>query len=98
MPYHEASTKIKTVGIHALLSFFSAVTVASLIILAASPPTAVAAEAKTGLSNLKVGESLEDFFSAAVDFSPQLRIAEESLNIGRAREQQAKTREQMKQQ
>ena len=90
MPYHEASTKIKTVGIHALLSFFSAVTVASLIILAASPPTAVAAEAKTGLSDLKVGESLEDFFSAAVDFSPQLRIAEESLNIGRAREQQAK--------
>ena len=32
-----------------------------------------------------VGETLEDFFSAALDFSPRLRIAEENLNIGAAR-------------
>lgn len=40
-------------------------------------------------SGLAVGQSLEDFFSAAIDFSPRLRIAEEGLNIGRARERQA---------
>ena len=48
-----------------------------------------AAETRTGTSSLAVGESLEDFFSAAIDFSPRLRIAEEGLNIGRARERQA---------
>jgi outer membrane protein len=33
--------------------------------------------------------SLIDFYEAAIEFSPQLRIAEEGLNIGRAREEQA---------
>lgn len=32
-----------------------------------------------------VGETLQDFFSAALDFSPRLRIAEQNLNIGAAR-------------
>ena len=32
-----------------------------------------------------VGETLQDFFSAALDYSPRLRIAEENLNIGAAR-------------
>ena len=32
-----------------------------------------------------IGETLQDFFSAALDFSPRLRIAEENLNIGAAR-------------
>ena len=51
--------------------------------------SAIAAENRSGPSSLAVGETLEDFFTAAIDFSPQLRIAEEGLNIGRAREQQA---------
>ena len=48
-----------------------------------------AAESGNGPSQLVVGETLEDFFDAAITFSPSLRIAEESLNIGRARERQA---------
>ena len=32
-----------------------------------------------------VGQTLQDFFSAALDFSPRLRIAEQNLNIGAAR-------------
>ena len=51
--------------------------------------SAFAAEGTSGPSGLAVGETLEDFFTAAIDFSPQLRIAKEGLNIGRAREKQA---------
>lgn len=36
-----------------------------------------------------MGQTLEDFFEAAIEFSPRLQIAEEGLNIGRARERQA---------
>jgi len=36
-----------------------------------------------------VGVSLEDFLSAAIEFSPTLKIAEESLNIGSSRKKQA---------
>ncbi|MDA1289444.1 MAG: TolC family protein [Proteobacteria bacterium] len=36
------------------------------------------------------GTTLEDFFSAAIDYSPQLKIAEERLNIGSARTSAAK--------
>jgi len=36
------------------------------------------------------GTTLEDFFTAAIDFSPTLRIAEENLNIGSARSRAAK--------
>jgi len=35
------------------------------------------------------GTTLEDFFTAAMDYSPQLRIAEERWNVGTARKQQA---------
>ena len=39
-----------------------------------------------GSSNAPVVvETLQDFFSAALDFSPRLRIAEQNLNIGAAR-------------
>ena len=39
-----------------------------------------------GSSNAPVvGETLQDFFSASLDFSPRLRIAEQNLNIGAAR-------------
>ena len=39
-----------------------------------------------GSSNAPVvGETLQDFFSAALYFSPRLRIAEQNLNIGAAR-------------
>ena len=48
------------------------------------------AEAATGPSQLAVGETLEDFFDAAIAFSPALRIAYEGLIIGQARERQAK--------
>ena len=48
-----------------------------------------AAESRSGPSGLIEGETLEDFYTAAIDFSPRLRIAEENLNIGRAREKQA---------
>ena len=40
----------------------------------------------------KTGSTLEDFFSAALDFSPTLKIAEESLNIGSARRRAANGR------
>lgn len=36
------------------------------------------------------GSTLEEFFSAAIDYSPQLKIAEERLNIGSARTSAAK--------
>ena len=38
----------------------------------------------------KPGSTLEDFFSAAIEYSPQLKIAEERLNIGSARTSAAK--------
>lgn len=38
------------------------------------------------------GSTLEDFFSAAIEYSPRLRIAEESLNIGSARKRAANGR------
>mgnify|MGYP001174383913 FL=1 len=60
--------------------FFTTLIIASI--------SAFAAEGTSGPSSLAVGETLEDFFTAAIDFSPQLRIAEEGLNIGRAREKQ----------
>lgn len=37
-----------------------------------------------------IGVTLEDFFTAALDYSPSLRIAEETLNIGSARYRQAR--------
>ena len=43
----------------------------------------------TSGSALAEGQTLEDFYAAAINFSPRLRIAVESLNIGRAREEQA---------
>jgi outer membrane protein len=36
-----------------------------------------------------IGVSLEDFLSAAIEFSPTLKIAEESLNVGSSRKKQA---------
>ena len=51
-------------------------------------PPAFSAE-HSGPSRLSVGQTLEDFFTAAIDFSPRLRIAAEELNIGRARDDQA---------
>lgn len=37
-----------------------------------------------------IGITLEEFFTAALDYSPSLRIAEETLNIGSARYRQAR--------
>ncbi len=55
-------------------------------VLAAELPTLNAGNsAESDRSNELVGSSLEDFFTAALEFSPQLRIAEENLNISSAR-------------
>lgn len=40
-------------------------------------------------SAIKTGSTLEDFFSASIDFSPTLKIAEEGLNISSARRRAA---------
>ena len=40
----------------------------------------------------RTGSTLEDFFSAAVEFSPTLSIAEEGLNISSARRRAANGR------
>ena len=40
----------------------------------------------------KTGSTLEDFFSASIDFSPKLKIAEEGLNISSARRRAANAR------
>jgi outer membrane protein len=50
----------------------------------------IAAEPETGVSTIIVeGTTLEDFFTAALDYSPQLRIAEERWNVGTARKKAA---------
>ena len=43
-------------------------------------------------SESQVGNTLEDFFTAAISYSPRLRIAEEMQNIGSARKQAANGR------
>lgn len=54
-------------------------------LLLAGSAAALAAEE----SPLTVGETLEEFFSAAIDYSPRLRIAEENLNVLSARKRMA---------
>lgn len=49
-------------------------------------PTLTAADGSDeSRSSPIVGSTLEDFFSAAIEYSPRLKIAEERLNIGSAR-------------
>ncbi|MDP1932503.1 MAG: TolC family outer membrane protein [Gammaproteobacteria bacterium] len=51
---------------------------------------AFSAEQQDGSTRIVVeGSTLEDFFVAAMDYSPRLRIAEERWSIGTARKQQA---------
>ena len=57
----------------------------STCLLLAGSAAALAAEE----SPLTVGETLEEFFSAAIDYSPRLRIAEENLNVVSARKRMA---------
>ena len=57
----------------------------SICLLLAGSHIAFAAEEDP----LVVGETLEEFFSAAIDYSPRLRIAEESLNVVSARKRMA---------
>lgn len=49
----------------------------------------VAQETDVSGATNALGFTLEDFFTAAVNFSPELRIAEETLNIGSARKRAA---------
>ncbi len=53
-------------------------------------PVAISAATSNALD--LVGTTLEDFFTAAVNYSPRLKIAEESLNIGSARKRAARGR------
>ena len=69
-----------TVGLSVLLSLPFGLQSAELPSLGSDPVVP---------AGLTTGESLEDFFTAALDYSPRLRIAEESLNIGAARKQAA---------
>jgi len=46
----------------------------------------------TEASREETGSTLEDFYTAAIEFSPRLRIAEEGLNIGSARRRAANGR------
>ena len=70
-------------------AFFRHVTLGASLLVALSGPASQATAAELpslGSSDAPVvGETLQDFFSAALDFSPRLRIAEENLNIGAAR-------------
>ncbi|MCH7673167.1 MAG: TolC family protein, partial [Proteobacteria bacterium] len=43
-----------------------------------------------GSGEVIIGRTLEDFFTAAISYSPQLKIAEEELNISSARKRAAK--------
>ena len=54
-------------------------------LLFAAIPAAHAAEEEP----LATGDTLEEFFSAAIDYSPRLRIAEENLNVVSARKRMA---------
>lgn len=45
--------------------------------------------AQDSLPSGPIGTTLEDFFTAALDYSPQLKIAEESMKIGSARKRVA---------
>ena len=72
------------------MSSFKRLPTILLGLICLTPISSLAAESGTGPSTLAVGETLEDFFTAAIDFSPRLRIAEENMNIGGAREQQAR--------
>lgn len=50
------------------------------------PALLSAAEPEDGVTTIMVeGYTLEDFFTAAIDYSPRLRIAEERWNIGTSR-------------
>ncbi len=62
-------------------------------------PSFIAADGLPELNNTgvtpsehSIGNTLEDFFTAAISYSPTLQIAEESLNIGSARKQAANGR------
>lgn len=53
-------------------------------------PTFAAEPTQGSVSTILVeGSTLEDFFTAAIDFSPRLRIAEERWNVGTARKKSA---------
>ncbi|MEQ8408692.1 MAG: TolC family protein [Gammaproteobacteria bacterium] len=69
-----------TAGLAALLAPSAGLLAAELPSLGSEP---------VGSARLVSGESLEDFFTAALDYSPRLRIAEEGMNIGSARKQAA---------
>jgi len=54
------------------------------------PPAFTAEPERGGVSTILIeGSTLEDFFTAAMDYSPRLRISEERWNVGTARKKSA---------
>jgi len=51
--------------------------------------SSIATDPVTGNAALTGGSTLEDFFTAAMNYNPRLRIAEESMNVGSARRRAA---------
>jgi len=60
------------------------------LLLPASGP--VTAQGVRPASVAGQGHTLEDFFTAALNFSPSLRIAEERMNVGASRRRSASDR------
>jgi len=67
-----------------------------LFLLCCLPALVVAAENSSDTDPDRItgpiGATLEDFFTAAINYSPELKIAEENLNIGSARRRAANGR------
>lgn len=87
MQYPAASMKTKTTRRGMPMQAWPRIIVLGLSLASFHP--ALFADESSSLSRLSVGQTLEDFFTAAIDYSPQLKIAVEGLNIGRARKRQA---------
>ena len=69
--------------------FFTLISLSSALFAAEPQPRR---DGDEFLPSSTVGATLEDFFTAALNYSPALQIAEENLNIGSARKRQANGR------
>ncbi len=70
-------------------TFLTRALLAALAVLAFSTAQADGDDSTATGESLASGETLADFFSAAIDYSPRLRIAGENLNVVAARKRMA---------
>lgn len=70
------------------MKFFFTIAFIGLGLISIAPEEGIAAD-NSSFDYDVIGSTLEDFFTAAIDYSPQLKIAEESLNISSARKRAA---------